>query len=77
MIHRLAQTMKITFQNIGHLFLKVVKLEGCQKAQAAQVKGHDRRHRLLIRQKNMWWMKIGGVSLEKSNQQFTWKRELA
>lgn len=41
----------MTFEHIRHLILKVVKLEWCQEAQRAQMKGHDRWHGLLEEQR--------------------------
>ena len=37
----------MTFQNVGHLTLEILKLEGGQKAERSQMERHDGRHRLL------------------------------
>jgi len=44
--------IECTFKHVGHLFFKVVELEGRQEAEAAKMKGHNRRHRLLELQIN-------------------------
>lgn len=41
---------KPTFENVGHLLLKIVKLEGGEKSQRAKVECHYRWHRLLEQQ---------------------------
>lgn len=44
--------IKCTFKHVGHLFFKVMELEGRQEAEAAKMKGHNRRHWLLESQTN-------------------------
>lgn len=34
----------LTFQDVGHLLLEIVKLKGREKAQGAKVKRHHRRY---------------------------------